>query len=238
MAEEKQKISEEESPSVESKEGIEQNENLWKDDGVPHNKEFQETINKCSDDKESKISCNSTKANNIIQNEEKNEGNENPDVPTHKLKIILEKVKSTKRQRKKKKTPKFNEKNKHKKLRGHIKIFEIKKVKDKKDNFDCPLKFKTKVIEAIPHFLVKKISSSNGTPPCRKKKLNIRESSIIFFLKINGVFNQKDDDEKLKKEDYDVVKNMCTNHDGNYFTLLIDGLENLHSFMSTNYSTN
>ena len=44
----------------------------------------------------------------------------------------IKEVKVTKKQRKKEKTPKFNEKNKHKKPREHIKIFEIKIVKDKK----------------------------------------------------------------------------------------------------------
>ena len=48
---------------------------------------------------------------------------------------------------------------------------------------------------------------------------------------------QNDDDEKIKKDDIDIKRNMRTNHDRYYYDISDIGLYNLQLYNSTNYTS-
>ena len=204
----------------ESKDGIEQNENFG-----DCNKEFQATLN---EEKEEIIPSNSTKVNDVNQ---KDEGNEKSKIPTKKIFLVEKIVKSTRKQRKNKETPKFSEKRKIKRHRGHNELFEIKKEGKKKNILsDCWSKAEKKIRYGIPSIFFWTPSSSNinRLPPYKKQKLIIRDYSV---------FGPSDDDEKIKKEDVYIIREICTNHDNNRF-ILLNGRSNYFQLTrSTDYTT-
>ena len=261
MKEKKQNpVSEEKSPSddkksVEDKEKIEQNENLCEEEenNASTNKDFQATLN---EEKEVKIPSKSTKVNDIKQKEEKDGEKDNSNIFTKKIIFVVTKVtkefKSTKKQRKIQKAPIFYIKKEYRKPRGKKKIFVIKKVQkvkyeNKKNiSFKSPLKAKKENNIYILLFLARKSYSfySNWTPPPYKGKIfYIRESPQHSSSTKDRVTSRNDDDEKLTKEDFDVIRNVCNNHDKNNY-IYQNGLNydsesyNSLPITSTNYKSN
>ena len=310
--------SEEKSPSnnkksVENKEEREQNDFFDKEEG-PEPSGNEEFHSECNEREEVEIINNSTKPSDKNQEEEKHEGNEDANITKKPLILDSNKVKSTKKKRKGKKTLKCCKKIRYKSFREHIKIMVKKEKNKKKENILSiyPLKSKKKIMDGnkdsnMPtiqivlaeqskkdrkdknilkfynknkkenknikkkvkifnilkdkkKFEIKDIISyrspldvkytimgdipglfdgsyssfnSNGFPPSKIKKLHSNESPLDFNKKL--AFYQNDDDERIKKDDIDKIRNMRTNHNRFYYDIF--DIRFLKLYNSTNYTS-
>ena len=190
-------ISEKKSPSdsikpVESKMEIEQNENIYKECEFECNKEIQSILNG-----EKKGIIQSTKLYDIKPKKKKNKGNKvNNNIVVNKIEFLSEEeARIIRKQPKNKKVSKPYKKRIHRRVRGHIKIFNIlNKLKNKIKEIILsinPLKVKMKIMHGLLSVQTRSSFISNGPPTFKKKKLNIRKSSLRILIIKNRFFSSK-----------------------------------------------
>lgn len=235
---------------IEKKENNEQNGNLYDENGdvppPPSNEELEAIL---YEEKEEKNLSKSTKLNDGNHKIEKNGGKEEKKIPTKKMKLIPDK-KIGKRKNERKKKSRLNEK-KNKKILKYYKKNKItkksEKIIKKKEKIESKEIILSKVLLYI--LLYKRLvyifgsfgetyssSNSNRPPPSKDKKLLKYECfpDLNFIKYLNSLHN----DDDVIKEDDNVIRNMCSNHDRNIPPLGLYNLYNLLLLDSTNYSTN